>query len=58
MFWEHSPYWTIIASDWLRMKKKQKLKWMTVSLGSLLASEGICLFVDLWKAQPCLGDPE
>jgi len=18
MFWEHSPYWTIIASDWLR----------------------------------------
>ena len=30
---------------------------MTVSLGSSLASEGICLFVDLWKAQPCLGDP-
>ena len=23
-----------------------------------LASEGICLFVDLWEAQPCLGDPE
>ena len=23
-----------------------------------LASEGICLFVDLWGAQPCLGDPE
>ena len=23
-----------------------------------LDSEGICLFVDLWKAQPCLGDPE
>ena len=19
--------------------------------------EGICLFVDLWKAQPCLGEP-
>ena len=19
---------------------------------------GICLFVDLWEAQPCLGDPE
>ena len=19
MFWEHSPYWTIIASDWLRL---------------------------------------
>ena len=29
-----------------------------VSLGSSLASEGICLFVDLWEAQPCLGDPE
>ena len=23
-----------------------------------LASDGICLFVDLWEAQPCLGDPE
>ena len=22
-----------------------------------LASEGICLFVDLWEVQPCLGDP-
>ena len=31
---------------------------MTVSLGSSLASEGICLFVDLWEAPPCLGDPE
>ena len=31
---------------------------MTVSLGSSLASEGICLFVDLWEAQPCLGDPD
>ena len=31
---------------------------MTVSLGSLLTSEGICLFVDLWEAQPRLGDPE
>jgi len=39
------------------MKKKEK-KWMTVSLGSLLASEGICLFVGLGEAQPCLGDPE
>ena len=31
MFWEHSPYSTIIASDWLRaallwMKKKTKIK--------------------------------
>ena len=32
---------------------------MTVSLvGSSLASEEICLFVDLWKAQPCLWDPK
>ena len=23
-----------------------------------LASEGIDVFVDLWEAQPCLGDPE
>ena len=30
---------------------------MTVSLGgNSLSSEGICLFVDLWEAQPCLGD--
>ena len=35
-----------------------KIKWMTVSLRSSFASEGICLFVDLWEAQPCLGDPE
>ena len=28
-----------------------KKKWMTVSLGSSLASEGICLFVDMWEAQ-------
>ena len=39
-------------------EEKLKLKRMTVSLGSSLASEGICLFVDLWEAQPCLGDPE
>ena len=39
-------------------KNKNKKTWKTVSLGSSLASEGICLFVDLWEAQPCLGDPE
>ena len=38
--------------------EKKRKKRMTVSLGSPLASEGICLFVDLWEAQPCLGDPE
>ena len=31
---------------------------MTVSQASSFASEGICLFVDLWEAQPCLGDPD
>jgi len=53
MFWEHSPYWMIIASDWLRaeLSCEWRKKWMTVSLGFSLALEGICLFVDLWKAQ-------
>jgi len=27
-----------------------------VLLGSSLALEGICLFVDLWEAQPCFGN--
>ena len=31
---------------------------MMVLLGSSLALEGICLFVDLWEVQPFLGDPE
>ena len=39
-------------------EKNKKYKWMTVSLGSSFTSGGICLFVDLWEAQPCLGDPE
>ena len=39
------------------MDEEKKKKWMTVSLGASLASEGICLFVDLWEAQPSLGDP-
>ena len=39
-------------------EEKKETKCMTVSLGSSLASEGICLFVDLWEVQPCLGDPE
>ena len=29
-----------------------------IKMGICLFVEGICLFVDLWKAQPCLGDPE
>ena len=32
--------------------------WTTVLLGTSLSREGICLFVDLWEAQPCLWDPE
>ena len=39
-------------------EERIKLQWMTVSLGSSLASGGICLLVDLWEAQPYLGDPE
>ena len=39
-------------------EEKIKIKMMTVSLSSSPASEGICLFVDFWEAQPCLGDPE
>ena len=39
-------------------EKERKKEWMTVSQGSSPASEGICLFVDLWEAPPCLGDPE
>ena len=31
-------------------KKKEEKKRMTASLGTSLASEGICLFVDLWEA--------
>ena len=40
------------------VEEKIKIKMDMVLLGSSLASEGICLFVDLWEAQPCLGDPE
>ena len=64
MFWEYSPSSTNIASDWLRAEsslvdeEEIKIKWMMVSLGTSLASEGIVLFVDLWEAQPCLWDPE
>ena len=39
-------------------EEERKEKWLTVSLDTLLASEGIVLFVDLWEAQPCLWDPE
>jgi len=63
MFWEYSPYSMNLASDWLRAESSpvdeeggERKKWMTVSLGASLASEGICLFVDL-EAQSCLWDP-
>ena len=40
-------------------EEEKKRKMDPVSLGSSLASEGLfSLFVDLWEAQPCLGDPE
>ena len=57
MFWEYLPYSTNLASDWLRSEsspvgeEERKRKWMTVSLGTSLASDGICLFVDLLEAQ-------
>ena len=63
MFWEYSPYSTNLVSDWLRaesspVNEEERKKWMTVSLGTSIASEGICLFVDLQEAQPSLWDPE
>ena len=62
MFWEYSPYSMKLTSDWLRVESspvdEEEKKWMMVSLGTSLTWEGICLFVDLWEAQPCLWDPE
>ena len=50
MFWKYSPYLTNLASDWLRAgsspvdeEERKRKKWMTVSPGTSLASEGICL---------------
>ena len=39
-------------------EEKIKIKMDDGVASSTLASEGMCLFVDLWEAQPCLGDPE
>ena len=39
-------------------EEKTKIKMDDGVASSSLASVGICLFVNLWKAQPCLGDPE
>ena len=39
-------------------EEKTKIKMDDGVARSSLASERICLFVDMWKAQPCLGDPE
>ena len=52
MFWEYSPYSTNLASDWLRAEsspvdEEERKKWTMVSLRASLASEGICLIVDL-----------
>ena len=61
MVLEYSSYSTNLASDWLRAEsspvdEEKEKKWMMVSLGTSLASEGICLFVDL-EVQSCLWDP-
>ena len=46
MFWEYLPYSTNLACDWLRAESspvdEEGKKWMTVSLGTSLTSEGIC----------------
>ena len=39
-------------------EEKTKIKMDDCVARFSLASEGICLLVDLWEAQPCLGDPE
>ena len=51
MFWEYSPCSMNLVSDWLRAesspvdKEEKKKKWMTVSVGTSLASEGIIYFI-------------
>ena len=39
-------------------EEKPKIKMDDGVARFFIASEEICLFVDLWKAQPCFGDPE
>ena len=63
MFWEYSPYSKNHASDCLRAEsspvdgeeKKKKEKRMTVSLGTSLASQGICLCEPVWPSGKALG---
>ena len=63
MFWEYSPSSANIASHWLRSKSSPaneeeiKIK-VDNGVDTSLASEAIDLFVDLWEAQPCLGEPK
>ena len=61
MFWEYSPSAANIASDWLRAESspvnEEEIK-MDDCVDTLLTSEGIDLFVDLWEAQPRLLDPK
>ena len=63
MFWEYSPSSVNIDSDWLRAKscpvdEEESKRKMDDGVDTLLASDGIDLFVDLWEAQPCLRDPK
>ena len=59
MFWEYSPSSANISSDWLRSKSSPadeeeiKIK-VDNGVDTPLASDGICLFVDLCELQPCL----
>ena len=63
IFWEYSPSSANIASDWLRAKsspvdEEEITTKMDDGVDTSLASEAIDLFVDLWEAQPCLGEPK
>ena len=62
MFWEYFlPSLANVAFDWLRAKSspvdEEEIK-MDEGVGTSLASEGIYLFVDLRKVQPCLREPK
>ena len=64
MFWEYSPSSTNIVSDWLRAESSPvDMEVMKIKMDDDVARYftrmgGNFLFVDLWEAQPCLGDPK
>ena len=64
MFWEYSPSSTNLVSDWLRAEcspvdeEEIKIKMDDRVARFFTRFGGFFLLVDLWEAQPCLGDPE